>query len=96
MDDSRWTEVLRMLTCHCALAMAAFAFGPAAAWSELCKRHLAAGDCDFYRGCLDRVFPCGESGYALTFGDKYCRRFNNYSAELLDERASARAHRTSY
>ncbi len=61
----------------------------AGAWTELCARHLEAGNCDFYRGCLEALFPCGAKGYALAFGEKYCQRFNNYSNEqLLDGRVS--------
>jgi hypothetical protein len=32
-------------------------------------------DCSFYTQCLEPHVPCGPSGYALGFGDKYCNAF---------------------
>jgi hypothetical protein len=34
-----------------------------------------ARSCAFYAQCLDRAVTCGESGYALGFGEKYCNGF---------------------
>lgn len=28
--------------------------------------------CDFYEQCLERKFNCGEKGYAISFGKRYC------------------------
>ena len=33
----------------------------------------AVGSCDFYQ-CLDQTFPCGDKGYALHFGHKFCTK----------------------
>jgi hypothetical protein len=35
------------------------------------------GTCAFYAGCLERALPCGESGYALGFGEKFCTGFRS-------------------
>jgi hypothetical protein len=32
-------------------------------------------NCAFYAQCLDKAVVCGESGYALGFGEKYCNGF---------------------
>ena len=32
-------------------------------------------DCSFYRGCLEKKIACGATGYALGYGEKYCKRF---------------------
>lgn len=32
-------------------------------------------NCAFYAQCLDKAVGCGESGYALGFGEKYCNGF---------------------
>lgn len=32
-------------------------------------------NCDFYTQCLEKKIPCGAEGYALGYGDKYCRKF---------------------
>ena len=32
-------------------------------------------DCTFYASCVERNVPCGPTGYALGFGDKYCNKF---------------------
>lgn len=34
-------------------------------------------DCSFYSACLERSTPCGDSGYALGFGEKYCTAFRS-------------------
>ena len=34
-------------------------------------------NCAFYAGCLERSIPCGEGGYALAFGEKYCTAFRS-------------------
>jgi len=33
--------------------------------------------CAFYAACVDRETPCGESGYALGYGERYCTAFKN-------------------
>jgi hypothetical protein len=35
--------------------------------------------CAFYAGCLERALPCGEGGYALGFGDRFCNAFRRSS-----------------
>jgi hypothetical protein len=32
--------------------------------------------CAFYSACLEADMPCGESGYAVGYGEKYCSRFD--------------------
>ena len=39
--------------------------------------------CAFYSACLERAIPCGEQGYALGFGERYCTAFRN--AKLSDK-----------
>jgi hypothetical protein len=42
--------------------------------------------CAFYAACLEQVNPCGASGYALGYGEKYCSRYDvdhRFSAEGL-------------
>ncbi len=34
-------------------------------------------NCAFYAGCLERSIPCGNDGYALAFGEKYCTAFRS-------------------
>lgn len=36
------------------------------------------GKCDFYTKCLEKYNSCGKNGYALSYGNKYCKRFNAY------------------
>ena len=35
--------------------------------------------CEFYPRCLEARSPCGQSGYAMGYGYKYCRRFAQMS-----------------
>ena len=32
--------------------------------------------CAFYSACLEPAEPCGESGYAIGYGEKYCSRYD--------------------
>lgn len=32
-------------------------------------------DCEWYVNCLEERFHCGENGYPLGYGYKYCTRF---------------------
>lgn len=36
-------------------------------------------NCSFYSACVEKQNPCGESGYALGYGEKYCNAFANES-----------------
>ena len=33
--------------------------------------------CGYYSACVERALPCGESGYALGFGERFCTAFRN-------------------
>jgi hypothetical protein len=35
-----------------------------------------ARTCAFYSACLEAAKPCGESGYAIGYGEKYCSRYD--------------------
>jgi hypothetical protein len=37
-------------------------------------------DCTYYSACLEKAIPCGNEGYALGFGEKFCTAFRG--AEL--------------
>lgn len=50
------------------------ATGPAYPTLESCKTPLEL-DCSYYGACLERAIPCGDTGYALGFGEKYCTAF---------------------
>ena len=43
--------------------------------------------CDFYTKCLEATSPCGPSGYALGYGNKYCVKFGEVS-NLFDAAVS--------
>ena len=32
-------------------------------------------ECDWYRDCLERLFECGQHGYPIGYGHKYCSKF---------------------
>jgi len=37
-------------------------------------------NCSYYSACLEAKRPCGEAGYALGYGEKYCNAFANNAA----------------
>ena len=68
------------------LATLTFIFGLGNA--QDCTALAAAGNCDFYPQCVETIIPCDTTGYALNYGEKYCRRFANFlscfSPEVCD------------
>jgi hypothetical protein len=44
-------------------------------------------NCSFYGACVDAQTPCGDDGYALGYGEKYCTAFKNING--LTPRGSA-------
>ena len=58
------------------LATLTFIFGLGNA--QDCTALAAAGNCDFYPQCVETRIPCDTTGYALNYGEKYCRRFANF------------------
>ena len=42
-----------------------------------CASLAASGNCSFYDICIEAVTPCGSSGYAEGYGEKYCKRFGD-------------------
>jgi hypothetical protein len=50
------------------------ATGPAYPTLASCQTPLEL-DCSYYAACLERAVPCGNDGYALGFGEKYCTAF---------------------
>lgn len=48
------------------------------------------GNCDFYTDCLEKYYPCGKKGYAIAYGDKYCRRFNELNGTAYFKKWIAR------
>lgn len=42
-----------------------------------CQDMAAKGICSFYPQCVESRFPCGPNGYALGYGNKYCKIFVN-------------------
>ena len=43
-----------------------------------CRLHTPIiADCKFYTQCLESKFSCGKEGYPLSYGGKYCKRFQS-------------------
>ena len=38
---------------------------------------ITSDSCDFYSECVEEKITCGNEGYALGYGDKYCNRFKD-------------------
>jgi len=65
----------RTTTCHT---------GPTYPTKPSCDAPVA-DDCSFYRACLETAHPCGESGYALDFGERLCYAFVEKRARFTSE-----------
>ena len=40
-----------------------------------CNNPTATMSCDYYRTCLEPKFQCGDTGYPIGHGEKYCMKF---------------------
>lgn len=40
-----------------------------------CRALANDGDCSFYTHCVEQKFRCGENGYPLAYGHRYCQKF---------------------
>ncbi|KIY74369.1 hypothetical protein CYLTODRAFT_484685 [Cylindrobasidium torrendii FP15055 ss-10] len=43
------------------------------------------GSCAFYTDCLEANYHCGEEGYPLGYGNKYCNKFSDEQEKLSAE-----------
>lgn len=41
----------------------------------------SVGECSFY-ACIEAEYTCGDNGYPLAFGEKYCSQFSNYDEQF--------------
>jgi len=53
---------------------------------EQCRKMYADNPCAFYRSCVETSLRCGPDGYAIGYGEKYCKAFS-----LIDEGLSPKA-----
>jgi hypothetical protein len=53
--------------------------------AESCRTPVA-NNCGFYAGCLERSLSCGEEGYALGFGEKFCTDFRTAKVTAQGDR----------
>ena len=42
-----------------------------------CTALANASNCDFYTQCVEPRFKCGNNGYPLAYGNRYCHRLKN-------------------
>ena len=42
------------------------------------------GNCKFYN-CVDSMVPCGDDGYAIGYGYRYCSRFTEHYDKFTDD-----------
>ena len=62
-----------------------------AATETECASLAASANCSFYDVCIEDVMPCGSSGYAKGYGEKYCQRFDEpeYNDRFNEEVSTA-------
>jgi hypothetical protein len=44
----------------------------------------SAGNCEFYNE-LERIKNCGQTGYLIAYGGKYCRKFGENFEQFNDD-----------
>ena len=59
------------------ISLVTLAFLISFADAQNCTALAAEGNCDFYPQCVETRIPCGTSGYALNYGERYCTRFTD-------------------
>ena len=70
------------MTFYKILFLSFIAFKSSQLFAINCLIPTATKSCDFYRFCLESKIKCGETGYALAYGEKYCTKFSNLNNEI--------------
>ncbi|CAH1249032.1 Hypp8505 [Branchiostoma lanceolatum] len=52
---------------------------------QTCLQYAEDGNCDFYTKCLEDKYSCGEKGYPVGYGHRYCTKFSTYYNDFNDE-----------
>ena len=53
----------------------------ASIYSDICHDTLLQENCEFYTKCIEPINNCGQKGYPLGYGYRYCSKFT----QLIDE-----------
>ena len=56
--------------------------------SQDCSQLAESGDCTFYSSCVEDQIPCGDLGYALNYGKRYCEAFAAHRDNFNDNVSS--------
>jgi len=49
-----------------------------------CSYLAETGNCEFYN-CVDNAFPCGDDGYAVGYGHRYCNKFTEHYGKFTSD-----------
>jgi hypothetical protein len=77
-------NAMKFLLASLALLCVAVSSTLAAPLPASCSTAIPRDSCAFYMGCLEAKFPCGSDGYAVGYGNKYCRAFSDNAAQFSD------------
>lgn len=58
--------------------------------SDSCYQPQTEISCDFYLNCLEKKQSCGNTGYAIGYGYKYCSRFLKYNQSPQEKQMTSR------
>ena len=53
--------------------------------SQDCPQLAESGNCTFYSSCVEDQIPCGDLGYALNYGRRYCEAFGAHYNNFNDK-----------
>ena len=53
--------------------------------SQDCPQLAESGNCTFYSSCVEDQIPCGDLGYALNYGRRYCEAFGAHYINFNDK-----------
>lgn len=65
---------MKMLTFLLGICLAAIVNALQPAFAQQCVNPIVP-NCNFYASCLEATCKCGEQGYGLSYGKKYCEKF---------------------
>lgn len=52
--------------------------------TQSCQELSQNSDCQFYKTCLEDSYHCGETGYPIGYGYRYCSKFSQYIGEFSE------------
>ena len=52
---------------------------------QICNQLAESGSCSFYSECVEKHISCKSKGYALDYGQRFCKAFEKRSSSFTHD-----------